>query len=164
MRRLVSAWFCFFMVFIFLWAYHCDTEYSKENILGEGFTAFSLSCNEATETERTFSDIIAITKRDQIDVAVFEVSYEDGQRKETYFKTNISNDFLNISTAKGSTLLNSDEYFANMDMSVNGLRAYKLNTTAVDSIIIYPFEQLFISGYDICNCVLYCKTESAKKL
>ena len=164
MRRLVSAWLCFFMVFIFLWAYHCDTEYSKENILGEGFTAFSLSCNEATETERTFSDIIAITKRDQIDVAVFEVSYEDGQRKETYFKTNISNDFLNISTAKGSTLLNSDEYFANMDMSVNGLRAYKLNTTAVDSIIIYPFEQLFISGYDICNCVLYCKTESAKKL
>jgi hypothetical protein len=147
-----------------VWAYHCDTEYSKESILGEGFVAFSLSCDDSTGIESPVAEIIALSKIEQIDMVVFEVSYEDGQRTETYFKTNISNDFLNISTAKGSSLLNSDEYFANIDLSENSLRAYKLNTTAVDSIIIYPFEQLEVRGYDIYNCVLYCKNESAKKL
>lgn len=164
MRRLVNIWFCFFMVFTFVWAYRCDTEYSKENILGAGFTAFSLSCDDSTCTESSFADVYDIARKANVDLIMYEVTYENGIRKETYYKTNISDDFLDISTAKGSSLLDSDEYFANMELTGYRLRAYKLNTTAVDSILIFPFDYLDADGYDVVNSVLYCKTASANKL
>ena len=103
MRRLVNIWFCFFMVFTFVWAYRCDTEYSKENILGAGFTAFSLSCDDSTCTESSFADVYVIARKANVDLIMYEVTYENGIRKETYYKTNISDDFLDISTAKGSS-------------------------------------------------------------
>lgn len=164
MRRLVSAWFCFFMVFTFAWAYHCDTEYCKESILGEDFVSFSLLYDNSIITDNPIAIVNTIAKQDRIDVVVFEISYEDGHRWETYYKTNIDDEFLRINTSKGTSLLDRDECFTNTDLLVQGISVYRLNIPTTDSIIIYPFEYLEKTGCDISTCILYCKTASSKTL
>jgi hypothetical protein len=152
------------MVFTFAWAYHCDTEYCKESILGEDFVSFSLLYDNSIITDNPIAIVNTIAKQDRIDVVVFEISYEDGHRWETYYKTNIDDEFLRINTSKGTSLLDRDECFTNTDLLVQGISVYRLNIPTTDSIIIYPFEYLEKTGCDISTCILYCKTASSKTL
>ena len=152
------------MIFTFVWAYHCDTSYSVDSIIDSNYVSFSLSYDENRIEDNPVDIVSSVAEKTNIDILVSEVSYKEGNRWQIYFKTNSDDAFVRINTSKGTSLLNNDECFTNTDFDTNGLTPFKLKTPAKSNIIIYPFEQLKIQGYDISNCIFYCKRNTSDEL
>ena len=131
-----------------------------ESFIADDLVSFSLIIDKDTSNVSPFDYISLAAEQTRADIIVSDTKYQNGVRWKIYFKTNNNENFIHINTSKGSALLDADESFTNTDLDEDGITEYRLKTTSLEKIIIYPFEQLKPRGYDVTDCIFYC--ESAK--
>ena len=143
-----------FIVCTFFAVYQNSAQSYSDTII-DGLSQFSvksdLTADEASRQILSEADSVCF------DILVEDYEMINGEGHSVFYKTNNTDDFISITTSKGSIRLDQDESFSNAIYG-NSNKQYQLLTTSDSKMIIFPFEEFCKRGKNISDFTLYCKT------